>query len=91
VPIGRKQKEWLREGFRNQHQRAVLEMLFKDTLTPAETKQVKSMDIEMASIVEERLANMIRWTDRQRPVTLCALSCTMRCIGCQWRTIPTRF
>lgn len=64
MPIGRKQKEWLREGFRNQHQRAVLEMLFKDTLTPAETKQVKSMDIEMASIVEERLANMIRWTDR---------------------------
>lgn len=45
MPIGRKQKEWLREGFRNQHQRAVLEMLFKDTLTPAETKQVKSMDI----------------------------------------------
>ena len=91
MPIGRKQKEWLREGFRNQHQRAVLEMLFKDTLTPAETKQVKSMDIEMASIIEERLANMIRWTDRQRPVTLRASSCTMRCIGCQWRTIPTRF
>lgn len=78
MPIGRKQKEWLREGFQNQHQRAVLEMLFKDTLTPAETKQVKSVDIEMASIIEERLANMIRWTDRQRPVTLCALSCTMR-------------
>ena len=35
-------------------------MLFKDTLTPAETRQVKSMDTEMASIVEERLANMIR-------------------------------
>ena len=91
MPIGRKQKEWLREGFRNQHQRAVLEMLFKDTLTPAETKQVKSMDIEMASIVEERLANMIRWTDRQRPVTLCVLSCTMRRTGCQRRTVPTRF
>ena len=42
MPIGRKQKEWLREGFQNQHQRAVLEMLFKDTLTPAETRQVKS-------------------------------------------------
>lgn len=91
MPIGRKQKEWLREGFQNQHQRAVLEMLFKDTLTPAETRQVMSVDIEMASIIEEQLANMIRWTDRQRPVTLCALSCTMRCTGCQWRTIPTRF
>ena len=49
-------------------------ILVKDALTPAGTKQVKSVDIEMASIIEERLANMIRWTDRQRPVTLCALS-----------------
>lgn len=66
-------------------------ILLKDVLTHAGAKRVKSVDIEMASIIEERLANMIRWTDRQRPVTLCALSCTMRCIGCQWRTIPTRF
>lgn len=91
MPIGRKQKEWVREGFQNQHQRAVLEMLFKDTLTPAETRQVKSMDTEMASIVEERLANMIRWMGRHRPVTLCALSFTMRRTGCQRRTVPTRF
>lgn len=66
-------------------------ILLKDVLTLAGTKRIKSVDIEMASIIEEWLANMICWTDRQRPVTLCALSCTMRCIGCQWRTIPTRF
>lgn len=35
-------------------------MLFKNTLAPVETKQVKSVDIEMASIIEERIANMIR-------------------------------
>lgn len=67
------------------------EVLFKDTLTPAETKQVKSVDVEMASIIEDRLVNMIRRTDRQRPVTLCALSYTMRHTGCQRRAIPTRF
>lgn len=66
-------------------------ILLKDVLTHAGTKRVKSVDNEMASIIEERLASMIRWTDRQRPVTLCSSSCTMRCIGCQWRTIPTRF
>ncbi|RHH34240.1 hypothetical protein DW211_06630 [Collinsella sp. AM18-10] len=80
----------MREGFRNQHQRAVLETLFKDTLTPAETKQVMSMDIEKASIIEERLPNMIRWMDRHGPVALRALSCTMRHTGCQMRAIPTR-
>ena len=66
-------------------------ILVKDALTPAGTKQVKSVDIEMASIIEERLADMIRWTDRQKPVTLCVLSCTMRRTGCQRRTVPTRF
>lgn len=88
--FGGKQKEWLREGFRDQQQNTALEMLFKDTLTPAETKRVKGMDIEMASIIDERLASMIRRTDRQRPVTLRALSCTMRHTGCQRRAIPTR-
>ena len=66
-------------------------ILLKDVLTLAGTKRVKSVDIEMASIIEERLADMIRWTDRQRPVTLCVLSCTMRRTGCQRRTVPTRF
>lgn len=80
----------MRERFQNQQQMAVLEMLFKDTLTPAETKQVKSTDIEKASIIEERLANMIRWMGRHRPVTLRALSYTMRHAGCQRRAIPTR-
>lgn len=42
----------------------VFEMLFKDTLTPAEIKQVKSVAIEMVSIIEERLANMVRWTEK---------------------------
>ena len=66
-------------------------ILLTDVLTLAGTKRVKSVDIEMASIIEERLADMIRWTDRQRPVTLCVLSCTMRRTGCQRRTVPTRF
>ncbi len=59
-----KQKEWVREGFQNQQQMTVFEMLFKETLTPAEIKQVKSIAIEMVSIIEERLAHMVRWTDK---------------------------
>lgn len=70
---------------------AVFGILLKDTPTPAETKQVKSVDIEMTSTIGERLANMIRWMGGHRPVTLRALSCTMRHTGCQRRTVPTRF
>lgn len=42
----------------------VFEMLLKDTLTSAEIRQVKSVAIKMISIIEERLANMVRWTDK---------------------------
>lgn len=59
-----KQKEWVREGFQNQRQMTVFEMLFKDTLTPAEIKQVKNIAIEMVSVIEERLANMVHWTEK---------------------------
>ena len=44
-------------------QMAEFEVLFKGTLAPAEIKQAKNADTEMASIIEERLANMNRWTD----------------------------
>ena len=59
-----KQKEWVREGFQNQQQMTVFEMLFKETLTPTEIRQVKNVAIEMVSIIEGRLANMVRWTDK---------------------------
>ena len=59
-----KQREYVREGFQNQQQMTVFEMLFKDTLTPAEIKQVKNVAIEMVSIIEERLTNMVRWTEK---------------------------
>ncbi|MGO4860493.1 type I restriction endonuclease subunit R [Atopobiaceae bacterium Sow4_H2] len=62
--LDEKQKEWVREGFQNQHQMTVFEMLFKDTLTPAEIKQVKSIAIEMVSVIEERLVNMVHWTEK---------------------------
>ena len=81
----------MREGFQNRQQMTVFLMTFKDTLTPAETKQIESAGIEMTSIIEERLANMICWMDRWRPVTLRALSCTMRYTSCQKRAVPMRF
>ena len=58
--FGDKRTEWLREGFYDQQQKTAFGILLKDALTLAGTKQVKSVDIEMASIIEERLANMIR-------------------------------
>ena len=56
---------WVREGFQNQQQMTVFEMLFKDTLTPAEIRKVKSVCVEMVSAIEERLAETVHWTEKE--------------------------
>lgn len=63
--LDEKQREWVREGFQNQQQMTVFEMLFKDTLTPSEIRKVKSVCIEMVSAIEERLASMVHWTEKE--------------------------
>lgn len=63
--LDEKQREWVREGFQNQQQMTVFEMLFKDTLTPAEIRKVKSVCIEMVAAIEERLAQMVHWTEKE--------------------------
>lgn len=60
-----KQREWVREGFQNQQQMTVFEMLFKETLTRDEIRQVKSVCIEMVSTIEKRLGEMVRWTEKE--------------------------
>ena len=63
--LDEKQREWVREGFQNQQQMTVFEMLFKDTLTPSEIRKVKSVCIEMVSTIEGRLVNMVHWTEKE--------------------------
>lgn len=63
--LDEKQREWVREGFQNQQQMTVFEMLFKDTLSPSEIRKVKSVCIEMVSAIEERLSQMVHWTEKE--------------------------
>lgn len=62
--LDEKQREWVREGFENQQQMTVFEMLFKETLTPAEIRQVKAIAVEMVSAIERSLAGMVSWTQK---------------------------
>ena len=63
--LDEKQREWVREGFQNQQQMTVFEMLFKDTLTPSEIRKVKSVCIEMVEAIEKRLSEMVHWTEKE--------------------------
>lgn len=63
--LDEKQREWVREGFQNQQQITVFEMLFKDTLTPSEIRKVKNVCIEMVEAIEKRLSEMVHWTEKE--------------------------
>lgn len=63
--LDEKQREWVREGFQNQQQMTVFEMLFKDTLTPSEIRKVKNVCIEMVEAIEKRLSEMVHWTEKE--------------------------
>ena len=67
--LDEKQKEWIREGFDCQQQMTVFEMLFKETLTPAEIKEVKSLAIDLVAKINERLGQMVHWTEKEETVS----------------------
>ena len=67
--LDEKQKEWIREGFDCQQQMTVFEMLFKETLTPTEIKEVKSVAIDLVAKINERLGQMVHWTEKEETVS----------------------
>ncbi|MBO7410533.1 MAG: type I restriction endonuclease subunit R [Ottowia sp.] len=61
------QKRYVREGFTNERQLAVFDMLNKDSLTKDEIAQVKKLARELVDKIQERLAQMTKW--REKPET----------------------
>lgn len=59
------QRSYVAEGFTSPQQQTVFEMLFKESLTPQEIKQVKAVSVELVDTIEARLAEMVHWTDKE--------------------------
>ena len=58
------ERRYVREGFTNERQLAVFDMLYKDSLTKSEINQVKQLSRELVDAVQERLSHMERWTEK---------------------------
>ena len=58
------QRRYVREGFTSEEQLAVFDMVYKDSLSKDEIKQVKTMCVELVEVVQERLAKMSRWKEK---------------------------
>lgn len=64
--LDEKQKSYIKEGFTREDQQAVFELIFKEELSKAEIKKIKDLAIEVADIVDARLAEMVRWTEKDQ-------------------------
>ena len=62
--LDEEQKSYVAEGFTNPQQQAVFDMLYQETLTKAEIKQIKELSIELVDIIETRLKEMSNWTEK---------------------------
>jgi type I restriction enzyme R subunit len=58
------EQRFVREGFTNERQLAVFDMLYKDDLTKGEIEQIKRLSRELVDKIQERLAQMVRWTEK---------------------------
>lgn len=70
------QKRYVREGFTNEEQLAVFDMVYKDSLTKSEIKQVKKMCVQLVEAVQEKLAVMSNW--KEKPGTLADIDTLIR-------------
>ena len=62
--LSTEEQRYIREGFTNERQLAVFDMLYKDSLTKDEIVQVKSLSQELVDKIQERLAEMVRWAEK---------------------------
>lgn len=62
--LSEEEQRFVREGFTNERQLAVFDMLYKDSLTKDEIAQVKELARELVDKIQERLAQMTRWTEK---------------------------
>ena len=62
--LSEEEQRFVREGFTNERQLAVFDMLYKDSLTKSEIEQIKQLSRELVDKIQERLAQMVRWTEK---------------------------
>ena len=74
--LNAEEQRFVREGFTNERQLAVFDMLYKESLSKDEISQVKSLARELVDAIQERLSQMTRWTEK--PETRAEVSTLIR-------------
>ena len=68
------ERRYVREGFNNDEELAIYDLLFKETLTKEEIKKVKALSQTLLGKIKERIRELDHWTDKEET---CAMIDTM--------------
>lgn len=63
--MNQEQQRYVREGFENDEQLTLYDLLFKDDLTKNEIKRIKEVAVELLKKIKARIAEFDHWTDKQ--------------------------
>lgn len=85
--LDEEEKRYVREGFDNDEELAMYDLLMKDSLTPAEIKKVKNLAKELLELIKEKIHELDHWTEKEE--TQAAVDITIR--DTLWSELPESY
>ena len=59
------QQRYVREGFSNDEELSIYDLLFSENLSKADIAKIKKMSVDLLQKIKERISQMDHWTDKQ--------------------------
>ena len=63
--MSEEQQRYVREGFSNDEELSIYDLLFSDNLSKSDIEKIKKMSVDLLQKIKERIAEMDHWTDKQ--------------------------
>lgn len=63
--MSEEQQRYVREGFSNDEELSIYDLLFSENLSKNDIAKIKKMSVDLLQKIKERIAGMDHWTDKQ--------------------------
>ena len=63
--MSNEEQRFAREGFSNDEELSIYDLLFSENLSKSDIDKIKKMSVELLKKIKERIAEMDHWTDKQ--------------------------
>lgn len=63
--MGKEEQRYVREGFSNDEELSIYDMLFSENLSKQDIKQIKKVAVDLLAKVKAKIAELDHWTNKQ--------------------------